>query len=353
MVMIYSAVHAVYLPTFQYDSATNWTMRSKVSFEDKAIAFDPTEDRGVAKPQYPFLYHSLQITANLLNPSSGNILISSWSDRNANVILWLLTIATFATMFLLLREHTDSKRAIIILGLIFSTPLFAVHTAQGYGDLNLAQCVLLSMAFVAAAHEEKRAERRHALWILSMLMAVAGAWTKSEGLFVTLLPWLGVFLWYQRRKSIQTILVRAFPVLLLSLPWYLFAITRGLRLSPHATDDVFSWHSEGLTLAMQGLFEHGSFGIAWYVILLFLLCATLSWWNKRNEMQAPMSMNLSLVLWGVYTTAFFLFVYLCTPNVEFLMNGQAFYRQLMIPCVQLILACGILSTSVASEQAEC
>jgi hypothetical protein len=59
-VAVYSFSHAVLLPTFQYDSATNWTMRSKLSFYDKAIAFDATEVRGMAKPQYPFLFHALQ-----------------------------------------------------------------------------------------------------------------------------------------------------------------------------------------------------------------------------------------------------------------------------------------------------
>src|SRR3989344_1121418 len=88
---VYSFTHAVILPSFQVDSFSNWTMRAKVSFTDQRMAFDHTEARGIAKPQYPFLVHALQITAN-----QGQ---GVWSDRIANTMTFLLTLSGFFAIF--------------------------------------------------------------------------------------------------------------------------------------------------------------------------------------------------------------------------------------------------------------
>jgi hypothetical protein len=98
-------VSAVLLPTFQYDSATNWTMRSKISFVDQKMAFDSTEERGMAKPQYPFLFHTLQITANQAQ--------RVWSDTVANTILYFLSITTFISLYILLRSMVGSAQSAI------------------------------------------------------------------------------------------------------------------------------------------------------------------------------------------------------------------------------------------------
>ena len=62
--LFYGISHAL-LPSYSYDTVSQWNMRAKISYEDRAIAFDRDEVRGMSKPQYPILFHSLQIVFNL------------------------------------------------------------------------------------------------------------------------------------------------------------------------------------------------------------------------------------------------------------------------------------------------
>ncbi|HRH94208.1 MAG TPA: hypothetical protein PKV72_06800, partial [Candidatus Peribacteria bacterium] len=134
----YAFSHAVLLPTFQYDSATNWTMRSRISYEDRAMAFDADESRGMAKPNYPFLFHALQITAN-----QGQ---REWSDTAANAIHFLLTLSTFGAIFVLLRRLRGTFVAGVAMTVMLTIPLLALHLAQGFGDITLIQTLALSLA---------------------------------------------------------------------------------------------------------------------------------------------------------------------------------------------------------------
>jgi len=176
----YSFAHAVILPSFQADSFTNWTMRSKLSFLDKRMAFDATEERGVAKPQYPFLFHALQITAN-----QGQ---REWSDRGANTILWLLNMSCFAAIFLLLKRMMGGRPSLLAITLLTGIPLVTLHFGGGYADIHVTGFTLLSAtAFLVA-----KMKQDFRLFALSGAMAVAAVWTKSEGLFLCLLPWLAL-----------------------------------------------------------------------------------------------------------------------------------------------------------------
>ena len=56
--LFYGVTHAL-LPTYYYDSVSQWTMRAKISYLDHAIAFDTNELRGISKPQYPIFLHSI------------------------------------------------------------------------------------------------------------------------------------------------------------------------------------------------------------------------------------------------------------------------------------------------------
>lgn len=325
--IIYSFSHAVLLPTFQYDSATNWTMRSEISFDDHAIAFDQNEDRGMAKPQYPFLFHALQITAN-----EGQ---SQWNDTKANAILWLLSVATFTALFLILKRLKGTTTAIITTASILSIPLLGIHTAQGYGDLNLLQYLLLSLACLAASIESDAHQTK---WLmLSGMFVSAAVWTKSEGILTAVLPWFLILavLWKIKILPFTSIKKPVIVSLLLWLPWPVYAIISGLGLTPHSSDSSLAFHPEGLQEFWPALFSRGSFGIAYYILpILIIIVLWLAY--KHSSMIARR--QIPTLLWGMILFIVITFTYLFTPNVKYLLNAEAFYRQMMMPAALLILS---------------
>lgn len=319
----FSFSHAVILPTFPIDSLTNWTMRSKVSFYDHAMAFDQTEERGVAKPQYPILFHALQITVN-----EGN---TEWNDRSANSIVFCLTLFSFAALFWLLKQQRGFDGALIGLTLITGIPLFGFHLSGGYADVTLVQylCLSLITLWFWRLHQDAK-------WMmLSALFMTASVWTKSEALFVGLIPWLFFVIMDGRRtdqrKKIGTSLGAG---ILLSAFFPIFLLSRGMGLTPHQSDTHFQWHHGALQIAFNGLFSGGSMGISWSVLCIGTIL--LLWLIFKKDQRIDRS-AVSLGLWGLFSLLLILFTYIFTPNAAFLANGESYYRQLMIPAALLMV----------------
>ncbi|MFA5800675.1 MAG: hypothetical protein WC840_07045, partial [Candidatus Peribacteraceae bacterium] len=107
--------------------------------------------------------------------------------------------------------------------------------------------------------------------------------------------------------------------------------------TPHSSDTMVSFRAEGLGDAFFGLMSRGSFGITWYV--LFAVTGLLLLLFRRRDPRIERR-SLPLLAWGWFVFLTVLFIYLMTPNVRFLLNGESYYRQMMVPSSMLILACG-------------
>ena len=321
----YAAFHALVLPSAQWDSLSNWTMRSEVSFYDHAIAFDRDESRGVAKPQYPFLFHALQIAAN-----QGQ---REWNDHAANGILFLLSLSSFAALFLILKMLRGTATALLGISLITGIPLLAFHLAQGYADLPLAQFLLLALVATVAALETSDGR-----WLfLASVLVVAGAWTKLEGLFAGVLPYLlllGIF-WKQRAFSATILLRNAALAILPSILFPLFALAHGLLLTAHTSDAALAWSTEGFSRILPALFASGSLGAGFFALLAATLILVLP--GNENRMTLDPKLRMTL-LWGGMVFLEYLVLYLFTSNVQFLLNEQSFYRQMLVPVTLLGLS---------------
>jgi hypothetical protein len=316
---VYSATHALLLPTFHYDSATNWNMRSKVSFTEQQLVLTDRHDL-IVKPHYPFLYHALQITTQQGQPT--------WNDRMANAIHFLLSLSALAALFLLIRALKGSTASLLALTAIATTPLFAMHLGGGYADIPLTLFALLSLATFFLY--DKTSERR--LLFLSAIFVGACVWTKSEGLPFALIPWLlMVVLHSWKHSSLRSINIKgALLALCISLAWPLFAQLKGLPLSPHGSYDLSIALQEGaIGAAASVLFTGGSFGP---VLPLALFCAVLAVHLPNLHKQYRWGL-----VWGLAALLITLFVYLFTNNAVFLLNGQSFDRQLLLPVSLLVL----------------
>lgn len=290
--LIYAFAHSVLLPTFHYDSATNWNMRSQVSFYEKQIVFD-TKDGLIKKPHYPFLYHSLQITTQQLQPE--------WNDRFANTIHFLFNLSALIALALI----TKSLLAIV---LIATTPLFAMHLGGGYADITLTLFALLSFASYLKFKKSDNSK-----WlILSAIFISACVWTKSEGLLLCLVPWI---IMVGRKKPILI----AFS---LSLLWPIFVVLKGIPLSPHGASDFSIGLQPGaITEALKVLFIYGSIGPILPIALILVIVL-------RPK---------SYVLFPIISLILILAIYTLTPNAQYLLNGQSFDRQLLLPTALFVL----------------
>ncbi|MEQ1849391.1 MAG: glycosyltransferase family 39 protein [Candidatus Peribacteraceae bacterium] len=325
-IAVYAFIHGS-LPTFQFDSLTNWTMRSQISFVDQRMAFDEAEVRGMAKPQYPYLFHALQITSN-----QGH----TWNDGLANLILILLGLSSITALWLILRRLLSPSTTLITIALIFGTPLLATHMAQGYGDSVMLQYLFLAHALTLLWVMTK--ERR---WLmLSGMCIAAGVWSKSEGLVFGLLPWLvtvGLISWNTR--TLRSLRSPILLTLLLSLLWTIGASIAGLSLTPHhGSDATLALSIPAVKEAFIGLFSRGSFGIAWYSALSALVLFFASP-KFRSHRAAP-----TLLMAG-FTFVIILLIYTATPNSQFLLKGESYYRQMLLPLGLLILSLAVIFTT--------
>ena len=334
-VFLSSAAHAVLLPTFQYDSATNWNMRSNISFTERRIVFEESRTLGVNKPTYPFLYHALQVTTSQGQPR--------WNDRFANAAHFFLNWSAIAALFLLAARLRGRTVSALMTTILAGTPLMAVHLGGGFADITLVLLSILALATLAAGIES-----REGRWILlSAFFASAGVWTKTEGFFFLLIPWLITTMIFQRQSGLRAPVHAIILAIVLALPWPVFAVAKGLGLTPHGSGDIaLVWDPSAPQALVRALFLDGSFGLLWYTlpVALFLLI------RKRKTLDRRLFPTL---LPGILPLAQTLAIYLFTPNVQYLLNGQSFSRQMLTPLALLILAAAFLLTPpIQQEEAD-
>ena len=332
----YGVSHAVVLPSFYFDSLSQWNMRAHVSFVDRSIAFDATEERGISKPQYPILLHSLQILFMLPQ--------GEWKDMIANSATFLLTLTLYLGLFFLLKARSGSLAALFGLTLFLMLPLATMHLVQGYGDLPTLLTILLSAFFFVRFTEN----RRRAELLVSALFIAASSWVKQEGLFFGVLPWLIVTTsWFLLKGGNRKndVLFGYVPAIVLGALWSVFLFTKGLPIGAHSGDFNFALHPEAIGPALQAMFSMGSFGIFFFVLPVVLILVLMRSLPKWKTFLSP----LLILIWAVLTFLETLVVYLFTPNVNFLLNGQTFHRTMLIPLSLLILGLLLAASKILTR----
>lgn len=321
---VYAFSHAVLLPTAQLDSLANWNMRAKLSFQDRAMAFDTDALRGMEKPHYPFLFHSSQI---FINQGQG-----TWNDSLANGIHFLLALTSFTALWLMLKRISGTIPATVAVTLITGLPLAAAHLGQGYADMMLAQFAALSLgALLLFVRGDKH-------WlIISALFAAAGVWTKEEGLLFVLVPWVGLLalLWCLHAPRRRWILGAGVTGVITGGLFTLFALLHHFGLTPHGNDASLAANTMAMRALPQALFWTSSLGPVWYMLPVALLALGVA--IRRNSPDIDYK-NLPTLLWGLSVMVLVFGIYLLTPNAASLLDGTAFYRQMFTPLALIIVS---------------
>lgn len=304
-----AAIHALTIPSIGWDSFTNWAMRAKLSFEGGRFVSE-----NVVQPQYPVLFHSL-----LMLPMFG----AGWSDQATKIIGLLFDLSAIMALWSMVRILAGSRGATLLLAVLACVPLVSMQLRQGYADLHWTLLAILSVAAFTLSENGK-----HQLWILlSALLMTAAAWTKLEGLYIGLLPWLLVLGLQLLKTKKRTCFIN--PMILaavLSAVWPLLTFLRGSAPVPHAVSLQF--HPEAAAPMMNHLFFYGSFGMQWWcVVLLLILCLCRK--NLRGVFALPLTQA------GLFAFAGLLLGYFFTPEVRGLLQGDNIARAMTMPTLML------------------
>lgn len=317
LLIILSTISAVLsFPMLYWDSFTNWAMRAKIALHEGAFPLT-----GVMMPQYPILLHSLQIVYALP---------SGFSDQTVNAGTFLLTISLFSSIYLLLCKQLDRLGALITLSLLLGMPLVLIHLRQGYADIHVTGYILLSAVLLDRALSTREP---YAL-LLSALFIAAAAWTKFEGIYFGILPWLAILgIDLLRQKSWKwSLLFGALATILLTLPWPLYLLAINMPLSPHSRG--FEYHLDALPHVFEQLFTLGTFGFhLWGIAALLILFFLLEW--RRIHLFVLDRPSLSF---GLLSTFLVLGVFLFTAEVDGLLHRHNFSRAMLTPVLLLTLA---------------
>jgi len=314
-------------PSYYYDSISQWNMRARISYEDQAIAFDRDEVRGLSKPQYPILLHSLQIFFVLPQ--------EEWNDVLANTSTFLFTLCGLYAFFLLLARRNGFLFSLLTVAVLLMIPLLSHHLTQGQGDIHVLIALLLSSVLLLHFMDERSAS----LLLLSALFVAETAWIKLDGLIFGVLPWLAIvaiIMCTVRRFRTAIAVWGLFPAAFVGGMWSVYLLYRGLPLSPHhGSDFLIELHMEAIPEVLRALFASGSFGVHWYAVGLGLGLGLL--FLRQDTRWRRSIPELMICLWGLILFFGTLFIFLATPNVSFLLNAQTFSRTMLLPLSLLIL----------------
>lgn len=308
-ILLTTMITVTTFPMFYWDSFAHWGLRAK---ESLAAGYFLTE--GIIMPQYPVLFHSLHMV---------HALIPGWCDQLVNSGTFMISLSAYTSMFLIIKQKSDKPCALITVTLLLSIPLVTIHFRQSMADIHVTAYVLLSALLLDRA----LIDRNKAFLLLSAVFVAAAAWTKFEGLYFGLIPWLfivGVNA-IRHKKFKEPVIFGALPAI--AIPWHLYVLVNGMRISPHGRS--FSFHPEAIPHILEQLFALGTFGMHWWAIVIVFV--SVIWMERKNIIR--FLLDHPSLMFALITFLMLLAVYLFTDEVRGLVRRDNFSRAMMLPAL--------------------
>jgi len=309
-------------PVHGWDAWRIWSFRAKVLFVERGFPADFFSSDWAGFPGYPL---GIPFVEAFLAQAIG-----FWHGPAVKMLFPLFYVALLWTAYALVRNRSGRRAALIGLLLLAPAPLLVHHGTVAYMDLPLS-FFLLAAVFYGTRWRESGSRGD---LLLAALHAGFLPQIKNEGLplYIVLTAW---FVWSARRE--RGLLRKAALWLTASLPfclpWLLFKYVAGVPDSPyHALSfpgfpALAARLADILRLTAINLFLSGSWGVAWYSLLLLFIPG-----RPRGAGAAP------FVLAGGALT--FAAAYLFTESYSFLLNGTALARNLLV-LLPLAVATGL------------
>jgi hypothetical protein len=315
---------ALLRPVHGWDAWRIWSFRAKVLFLERGFPQDFFTSDWAGFPGYPL---GIPFVEAFLAQAIG-----FWHGPAIKMIFPLFYVGLLWTSYVLIRGRAGRDAALTGLLLLAPAPLLVHHGTIAYMDLPLSFFLLGAVLYGTLWRESgSRGDL-----LLAALHAGFLPQIKNEGLplYIVLTVW--VALAARKEGGLPRRAALWFAASLpLSLPWLLFKYAAGVPDSPYHTlsspglSAVAGRLVDLLRLTGINLFLSGSWGIAWYSLLLLLIPR-----RRRGAGAAPFVLAGGALVFAA--------AYLFTESYSFLVNGTALARNLLV-LLPLAVATGLCS----------
>ena len=312
-VLIGSSLKAIFIPSYYWDIFYNWAMQAKQYYFAGEFLTE-----GVQKPHYPVLLRTIQMV---------HMLIPGWSDTLSNASTLALSFTIFGSLFVFIKRIVSTECALITCTFFSAIPIAVIHMEQGYADIHLAGYLLLSALLLEQALKNNNTK----LLTISSLLCAGAAWTKMEGFYFGVMPWIafvGIDAFLNKRWK-SNLLYGIIPLILIAIAWPIWILSQGLLLTPNETG--LGFYLADYKMILRKMFIFGSFGVHWYAITAGLLLLI----PARNRMHMQ---SWRMILWGIGVVLLLIGIYLFTEEVKWLRQRTAFTRAMIFPTMLLTQA---------------
>ncbi|OGJ60247.1 hypothetical protein A2635_00635 [Candidatus Peribacteria bacterium RIFCSPHIGHO2_01_FULL_51_9] len=332
LTLLSAFIYATVLPSFYWDTFTHWAMRAKQSLYAESFISE-----GVIQPQYPILMHSLMMLPAVF---------AGWNNQWVHLVTFFLSLSQTLSIFLIIQKRYSRETALIILTLLLSVPFVAIHLRQGYADIHVTFFILLSALFLDAWSKE----RSSTLLTLSALLCAAAAWTKFEGLYFGVLPWIGIVGWKMiRSKNYASILKNGIvPIIITSFFWPLYVLLSGMPPSPHTIQ--LAANIDAFPMILKSLFLMGSFGLHWWAIII----ASITLLIVERKHIFKITTEHPSIIWADTALILLVGIYIFTSESEGLTVGHNFSRAMILPTLLYTQSLAVLCMeSLRARKIQC
>lgn len=283
-------------PIFAFDAFVNWSVRAKLFLAANGLLLDPRQP-------YFFGGGVIHSSANYppLNPLA-QVWMAQWLGGFDEILVkfWTPVFLLAAALFLFQHAARELGRpvSLVLVMMLVSSPLVAIHATETLSDLPLAVYILFALQAL-----QQVARGRRAYLPLAGLFAVCAIYLKGEGTFFAIPFFLACVVAGRSgdgNRQLRTWLLPLLLPYLLAIPWFVF---RGVHHLQFGMDEMYRdfvfrpimlWDYLWLILGLQ------NFNV---VFLAFPLLLALAGRFDRELL-------LPLFALGSYV-CFFLLLYVC------------------------------------------
>jgi hypothetical protein len=326
-----------FLPEHTSDSWEHWSSGAKFIFYEKGLALDPANEHffgaGYLKVQrYPLNVPLMQVWISLCIGAAHEVYMKVWNA--------LFFISMVGLLFFALRRKTTLMTALLAAFFLSTVPLLTYHAMTAYADLPLSFYALGAMVCFWNAIEALKSGRAGEAGGLFVLMGACAAlcvWTKMEGLFFAAAFSASLALYYLVKKiSFTQVLAFLAPLVLVSVPWYVFLMSIGVPISYGKAELPGATMAAGIHFqVLPVIAEQILFSANFNLIFLFLFLLIIVGYRRIRESGLG---YLYAVLLSIM--AMFLVLYLGTETYRWVMNLTAVNRNILtfIPMMYYVSA---------------
>ena len=333
LLVIWKIIFGAYMifsgPTTFWDAYTLWNYKSKVIYYSNGAGAEPAGENIMQGEYRHYPLHLPLMRAWIAT------FLGEWDDSYVNLHSLLLFLCLLALTFEFLRKKAGTMTAMILTCVLSGMPILIYNAFSGYADMAVGYYYLGAIIMLFYWHMSGK----NSFLIYAGIISSTAMFTKNEGIaivFPALFSTVLVHLPFSKRRWKKTILsIALFLVSSASILMWLWksgALTAILSISG-IKDSLVAFHPEGLMPLADFSLLYRSFNLFWAGAMLTVI---LNW---KKAFQPEVRFFLIPAILSLFAV---LFVFLFTPNVEWLINGTTINRTLLIVVPVLTISAGLL-----------